>query len=374
MEEYVTLEMLVNKAVADEVTQKGLAEIALRRADAKFKAMVKCRILGDPTATELVPQRIASSAMRLSIPGENSMESVRGAMRSLEKGLGKKITSLTTTTKNMAVQVDGIYQLTRTVQSLSYLNVGLSMANLAVDVAGFVVVNDKLNMLSSEVQLAANKINKIANVQKNEKISDCQKLIMRFNALSSKIRRGDNINLDDLEHLIIDMRAYLSEMILNLHDDALGTELVLKIINSLLPAYTLLFSEFTKRYYYQHQCLPGNYEVFLKLYDELEDMNFRAKLHDHYFLDERLHSQDVLDRLNAQMLLGLNGRVQIEDQTAILQMLGTRERVEEFDRELDSFVESWVRDKTPVMAAASGASRDECLKFFDLDSRDDMEE
>lgn len=366
MEEYVTLEMLVNKTVADEVTQKGLAEIALRRADAKFKAMVKCRILGDATSTELVPQRVASSAMRLSIPGQNNMESVRGAMRSLEKGLGKKITSLTTTTKNMAVQVDGIYQLTRTVQSLSYLNVGLSMANLAVDVAGFVVVNDKLNMLSSEVQLAANKINKIANVQKNEKISDCQKLIMRFNALSSKIRRGDDINLDDLEHLIIDMRAYLSEMILNLHDDALGTDLVLKIINSLLPAYTLLFSEFTKRYYYQHQCLPGNYEVFLKLYDELEDVNFRAKLQDHYFLDERLHSQDVLDRLNAQMLLGLNGRVQIEDQTAILKMLGTKEKVEAFDKGLDRFVESWVRDKVPVIAADSGVSCEECLAFFDM--------
>ena len=44
MEDLVALEMLVKKSVADEVAQKGLVEIALRRADARFKAMIKCRI------------------------------------------------------------------------------------------------------------------------------------------------------------------------------------------------------------------------------------------------------------------------------------------------------------------------------------------
>lgn len=44
MDNMVTLEMLVDKTIADEVKEKGLAEIALRRGDAKFRAMVKCKI------------------------------------------------------------------------------------------------------------------------------------------------------------------------------------------------------------------------------------------------------------------------------------------------------------------------------------------
>lgn len=365
MENLVALEMLVKKSVADEVAQKGLAEIALRRADAKFKAMVKCQILGKAVASEGVPQKVASSAMQLSIPGTNSMESIRGTLRAFEKGIGSRVTALTATTKNMALQVDSIYSLTSSVRSLSYLNTGISMANLAVDVAGFIVVNDKLNVLNSEVQLVANNINKIANVQKNEKISDCQKLIMRFNSMSSKIQSGDEVNLDDLENLIIDMRAYISEMILNLHDESLGSELVLKIIFSLLPAYTLLFGEFTKRHYYEKLCLPANYDMFLKLYDELEEENFKEKLHDYYFLDQKMHSQEVLDALNAQTLIGLNGKVQIEDQSSMLQMLETKEKVEAFDRGLDSFVHSWAKEKIPVIAKDSGVSKKECLKVFD---------
>ena len=370
MEDLVALELLVKKSVADEVAQKGLAEIALRRADAKFKAMVKCRILGEAIASEEIPQRIASSAMQLSIPGTNSMESIRGTLRAFEKGLGKQVTALTATTKNMAIQVDSIYSMTSSVRSLSYLNIGISMANLAVDVAGFIVVNDKLNVLHSDVQLIANIIKKLAIVQKNEKISECQKLIMRFNSMSAKIQSADVVNLDDLENLIIDMRAYISEMILNLQNDVLETKLVLKIIFSLLPAYTLLFGEYTKRYYYGKQCLPANYEIFLKLYDELEGMNFRGRLHDYYFLDQKMHSQEVLDVLNAQTLLGLNGKVQIEDMASMLKMLETREKIEAFDRGLDSFVYSWVKEKVPVIAEDSGVSEKECMKFFDADFSD----
>ena len=365
MEDLVVLELLVEKSVADEVTQKKVAEIAMRRADAKFKSIIKCRVLGDSVSNNDVPHRVASSALQLGFSRTNSVESIRGTIRAFEKRLGTQVTALTETTKNMAVQVDNIYSLTSSVRAISYLNTGISMANLVVDVVGFIVVNNKLNALNTEVLLVANNVNKIANAQKNEKIAECQKLIMRFNSISSKLQNGDVVNLDDLENLIIDMRAYISEMILNLHDEALGTELILKIIFSLLPAYTLLFGDFTKHYYYEAHNLPANYEMFLKLYDELESVNFRGKLHDYYFLDQKMHSQEVLDVLNAQTLLGLNGRVQIEDQTSILQILETQEKVEAFDKGLDRVICSWAKEKVPVIANNSGVSEEECLKLFD---------
>ena len=364
MEEYVELKMLFEKSFADELLQKGMAEIVPRRADAKYRSFVKSQVLGKVVPGEEIPQRVAKAAMQLSIPETSNMENVRGALRVFEKGIGNQVNALTTTTKNMALNVDRIYQLTSSVKSLSYLNTGISLANLAVNVAGFLVMNGKINALNSEVQLVANYLSKTANVQKNGKISTCQKLIMRFNSMSAKIQSGDVIDLDVLEYLIIDMRAYISEMVLNLHDEALGTELVLKIIYSLLPAYTLLFGEFTKLYYYEKHCLPANYDMFLNLYDELEGVNFRGKLHDYYFIDQKMHSQDVLDILNAHTLLGLNGKVQIEDQTALLQILKTRDRVEQFDKGLDTLVHSWVKERIPIIAKKSGVSEKECLKLF----------
>lgn len=334
MDDLVTIEMLVNKAVADEISQKGLAEIALRRADAKFRAMVKARIIDDDISNSETPRRIAEELKKIKAPSDVSLVNVRGAIREFENGLGK-LTTLTTTTKNMALQVESICQATGIVQNLSYLNVGLSMANMAVDMIGFVAINTSLNQLNSEVQVVAKGVGKIVNAKKNEKITEFQRLVMRINSESSKIQGGSVIDADKLEELLIDLRAFISEMVRNLRDSVFEKELTLKIIYSLLPAYTQLLNEFTKRYYFQNQCLPANYEMFMGMYNELEDSDYRNELRDYYYLEKKLHSREILDILNAQTLVELNGRVQIEDQTYILQTLLTQEKVEEFDKSLD---------------------------------------
>lgn len=359
MDNMVALEMLVDKAIADEVREKGLAEIALRRADAKFRAMIKCKILGTSVGGEMVPEKLTSAAMNLSAQNSLGLDTVRNALYSLEKGTG----ALTVVTKNMAAQVDGIYQLTSSVRNISYLNTGLSLANTAVDMAGFIIVTEKLNVLNTEVQIVANKISKMANVQKNEKIATCQKLIMRCNAMVTKIK-DDEVDLDKLQDLLIDMRAFISEMIMDLHDEALSESLVLKMVYTLMPAYTSLFNEFLCRYYFQKNSVPVNYEMFLSLYGELESESFIERLQDYYFLEEKLHGADVLDILNAQTLIGLNGMVQIEDQLSVLKELGTKEKILLFEDGLTHYAENRMKEAIPVLAGESEMDEKECERFF----------
>ena len=257
MNNMVSLEMLVDKAIADEVREKGLAELALRRADAKFRAMVKCKIIDTSVDGKMVPEKLTSVTMSLNAQNCLGLDTVRNPLYSLEKGTG----NLTVLTKNMAAPVDGIYQMTSSVMNISYLNAGLSLANTAVDMAGFIIVAEKLNALNTEVQIVANKINKMANVQKNEKIATCQKLIMRYNAMVAKIK-DDEMDLDKLEDVLIDMRTFISEMIMDLHDEALKESLVLKMVYTLMPAYTLFFNEFLCRHYFQKYSVPVNYKIF----------------------------------------------------------------------------------------------------------------
>lgn len=360
MANMVALEMLVDKAIADEVSEKGLAEIALRRADAKFKAMIKCKILGTPVGGEMLPEKLSSAAMNLSAQNSLGLDTVRNALYSLEKGTGV----LTAATKNMAAQVDGIYQRTSSVMNISYLNAGLSLANTAVDVAGFIIVTEKLNVLNTEVQVVANKISKMANVQKNERIGTCQKLIMQCNAMAAKIKDGEDVDLDKLQELLIDLRAFISEMIMDLHDEALGESLVLRMVFTLMPAYTSLFNEFLRRYYFQKKAVPVNYEMFMSLYEELENESFIERLQDYYFLEEKLHGADVLDVLNAQTLIGLNGMVQIEDQLFVLKALGTKEKVLLFENGLSNYAERKLKEAIPVLAEECGMDEKACAGYF----------
>ena len=77
MNNMVSLEMLVDKAIADEVREKGLAELALRRADAKFRAMVKCKIIDTSVDGKMVPEKLTSVTMSLNAQNCLGLDTVR---------------------------------------------------------------------------------------------------------------------------------------------------------------------------------------------------------------------------------------------------------------------------------------------------------
>ena len=199
---------------------------------------------------------------------------------------------------------------------------------------------------------------------KNEKISVFQKLIMTYNLISSKIVHSEPVDNDDIEKLLIELRAFISEMFRNLQENALEKELVLNIIYGLLPAYTQLLGELLKRSYYERACLPANYSNFVSLYEELDNDDFRKSLEDYFFLNKKMRSQDVIDLVNAQSLFVINQGVLIEDQASMLKMFGSGEQYDAFELELDEIIKSMVREKIPAIAKEAGVDEAACKKYF----------
>lgn len=248
----------------------------------------------------------------------------------------------------MSVQVDQIFNTVNCVQTLSYLNTGLALANLAATVAGFAIVSDKLNKLSLEVQRLSSRINQITSILKQDIIGKYQELTMLYNQMTAKLAANEHINLDELERLLINMKAFLSTMVMNLNEKALQEDILLEIIYTMVPAYTSLLSEFVKTYYFAKQTNSPNYTIFLGLYDELENAWFKQQIFDYYLLDKRLPSLDVVDIINAQSLLGINGRVQVEDELDLVRMLGTKENYCNFENRIDEYVKAQVQMASAV--------------------------
>ena len=136
----------------------------MRRGDAKFKAMIKCNLANSSTSQKEATEKIVDAAMERVFKGNASdIKDVRVAV----KNLGKNIGGLSAVTKNIASQVDSIYQYTNTIKSLSFLNTGLSLTNIAIDAAGVIVIIDRLNQLNYELQGVAIKLDQIKNIKKN---------------------------------------------------------------------------------------------------------------------------------------------------------------------------------------------------------------
>ncbi len=366
MDNYVPIEVLMDKAMADEISAKGLAEIALRRTDAKFRAMVKCPVAGGLVSNNDLIGQVTSTALQLKKNNANIIE-VRGMIRGLEGGIRKneiQLNQLTSLAKTMASQVDGIYAASNVIQNLSYLNVGLSLANMAVNIVGFSMIRRKINELNIEIQSLALKVDQIINLEKNSKISICQKLIMRFNSMLAKIQDGDYINLDSLDQLIMEMRAFINEMIMNMYDRALDTELILKMVFTLMPAYTLLLRELIFRYYYKKGKLPPNYEIYLSIYDILTSNQIRTWMEDYYFLEQGNSGLEVLDILNAQILLVINSRVTIEDEVDLLHNCENKKEYIKLDHIFDASARSLLENSITKISEESEIDEKECRKIL----------
>lgn len=330
MMDKVILEILADRNLVDEVSESGFAEIALRRADAKFKALVKCKVLGNEFGTH-----DESISMVSEMIGKTDCENVKSALYLLKENTEL----LSSDTKKMSFKVEDIFKKNNTITKVSYLNTGLTLANLAVDVIGFTIVSQKLNTLNNEIQKFKQYIENTENILKNEKISYCQKLIMQCNLMFAIVKDNDEINLEEFEKLLIEMKSFISEMILNLHDKALKEEIVLNMIFTLMPAYTALLCEFLKHYYYKKNRIPDNYDIFISLYKELISERYIELLENHFFINEKYHFSDVIDMINAHIIISINGMAQVEEQSDILKILGSKEKIILFEDTLNSYID-----------------------------------
>ena len=339
MDQFTTIQMLVDRQAIPQLMKHQALEIVTRDAKAKYAPFIKAYFPeGGERTSALIQQLFGDSA-------SYNLEDVRGTMRMVRHDLN----SISKSCKNMSFQVDHIFNTVKSVQALSYLNVGLSLVNVGVSVAGFAMISRKLNVLSSEVQRMSQRLNQITAILKNNIISRFQTLTMLYNQMSAKLSKNETIDLDVLEKLIIDMRSFLSEMVRNLNEKTLQEEILLEIVYTLVPAYTALLSEFVKLYYFEHAENAPNYTMFLSLYDELEGSDFRKHLFDYYMLDRKLPNLDVIDILNTQSLLGINGRVQVEDELNLVRIFETEKKYNHFNKELDDLIRAQVQ----VASAAS---------------------
>ena len=117
-----------------------------------------------------------------------------------------------------------------------------------------------------------------------------------------------------------------------------------------MPGYTMLLGEFLKLYYFVYQDSPNNYDMFMSIYDELDDKTIRNTIFDYYMLDQKKPNIEVIDILNTQFLLGVAGKVQVETEMELVRPLKTSERFEEFEREVDEAIQSQIAQ---VLATAN---------------------
>lgn len=356
----VEIKMFVDSAVAADIKKKNFVEVVTRRANGRYKAFTKYQLSSIKNISEDKASELLNCVMNASKKNKTDMPSIRTMLSDMKKDMGFQFANLTDLTKNLSVDVDKIFSATKALKGLSYLNVGLSLANIAVDIAGFVIINKKLNELDGKVQALSDKMSDIEIVRNVREYRD---LIYTYNSFMEDISLKKEIDLKKFDEFVKDLTGYLNQILDYFEKQILDIEVLLTILNALLPAYTLAVCEYIDRYYFANNKVPANFDLYTNLFDRLGSKEFIDLLEDYFFFDKKLNTIDTMDAISAEVLLGINGRVQIEDQVAILEELKTRDKIEELDKLLEKYAEEQFKEDIIELSNESEVWKEELLQL-----------
>ncbi len=341
-----------------------LQELVFRRADKKFQQFVKAKIVDSNP-----PEEAAKQIMQAAVKVQDSFKKNKAAIHKVVNKINlaaKKLDLMDMNLDKISVNLDSIMNSMGDLENLAFVQIALSVINIAVDVAGFIIIAQKMNGLSNQLDQIAAALGDLKDISVENMRSDCEKLSLDYNSFVDKIQNKDAIKLDELEEYLKRSKPFISKLVRLLEKKAVDTEVLLNMIFTLLPAYTSILSIFLKAYYTEKHSTPSNYENFLDVYQDINSPEFRNSVQDYYLLEKGFNYSAVIDILNVQLYTVFSERLELEDELTLLEIFGDKEYAA-FEKGLDKAVLKEITEKAEEISENCGEYADECRRILKLE-------
>ncbi len=355
MSDYVEITIKVPKGKAKYLENNKIFEIVLRDAKKRYMPFVDCLIVNNP---HLDADKIYKVLQPTPLKGVKKQDIERTIH--LARTIGRHVQVSDGTGKSVSQEMSGLVprfeQILRlsNVKNLKSLNAGLTALNLAVTVTGFMVIGNKLNDMEKDMR----KLDQLKDIELDKIHSTFHHLAMRFNSLSAKRRDRDEVDRDTLEEYLRDTNAFIRDRLMRAVQkgtfDKETTEQLLAMIWTLLPSYTLILCDFERSYYFEKHRIHDNHKTYMNLYEELQSEAFTARVHDHMFLEQKMHAEDALIAVTLQKILVNEQLIAVHDQMTLAQETGTEEEY----MILDDIISESVRDYAQELVRQNAAEED----------------
>ena len=358
--EAVTL--LVDKTAANEINKKGLAEIAFRRADQKFRSMIKYRVLN--SCDESTGQKILEAALGQSDANSHAISQLQHVIKNVDLS-AKKLASMDGKVDKIAAVMDSFQFQFPKLAKLSFLNAGISLANIAVDVKGFLIINESINGLSNELSSLKSELSSLKQLNFDADISrPAQELKVRYGFFCDWLKTGKTIPISDLEDYLERINPYLSSIINLLDNESLDRESILNYVFTLFPVYASVLSMYLKAFFNENRCAPTNYDQFLSVFEQLNASHLHDIVLDQFFLPGKYTYEETVHILGCSSLALFSERLQIDDLLVLLETYYEDEMFSKFDEGLTELAEDRISKEVVNISERSGVPLEECRRIL----------
>lgn len=332
----VVITLKVSEEIAKLIQEKGLAELVIRRRDAKYKLFYNALLEGK---TDSVRQEAEKKALELLSENEHSLNRIQKVLKGISEN-NKGILALSENAKINLNQLEKIAGGMQKLEKLQYLQIGLQCANIAVDIAGFVMVYNKLSAVENKIADLKKDVVNIHVLLTNEKIAKFTKLSATFGFVMQKIKDNDPIDRDTLDEFLTDMHSFMKNLKLDFLSDVVDGEIIMEMIISLLSSYTMILGEYIRNYYFEKGKLPSTLNNYMAVYRELLEKDFCDRATEYLFIHRKMNFADAIEANNAQKIIILKYLANIEDLIQVLKATRSKEEYFKFISSVDDAIKA----------------------------------
>ena len=367
-ERNILKKILVDEETAKRLEQleekgKELIEITFRTKEGYIESIPKALLekgIDDNSSNDIL------ETLAKKVDGLASKEQVGNAVKAIKDAEGK-IDGLSSNIKNLSTQFGRVFQDAKVLKTISFVNTGLNVANLVVNVAGFIIIAKKLNDLDAKItkdlESLSAKVDKLIANTTNEHYSKWHKLILDYNNVADYI---DETSLKEIGELLSETRSFFTLLLADYHQNIVDGDICLEMLTGLLPVYTSLLDLYIVKHYTAKQSLPNNYEQFMSVYEDVLASSVLAKMTDLLFIDKQLNWNVTQHAVDSYVCSVINYATRIQDRTKLIQFFETEAKLKAYDERVKQHVEEEAMSYADEIAEDLGISSSECKRVMQL--------
>ncbi len=353
--------LLMDSKALSELEKKGFAEIVSRQKNGKFKSMIKYAIsrTNDASTKDILYESLKRQAL--------TNKQFTSAFKSVNKNLGnisEKLIGMSSELRNVSSSVDAVFANTNLIKNLSFLNTGLSAANLGVNIAGFVIISAQLNNMEKNLNKSLSRIEKnvekLTNFNEIEFRSIAHEIVLEFNDMCQTLVSGGHVELTDQRKFMDKMNTYCHMIVDFMNEDVMDMGMLLDVLFSILPAYSTIFENFIYDYYFEKKMMPASYKEYLSVFSKILDDSLIQKIADHLFLNQKLSSEETFNAINALEGSVLSYATGIIDRADLVKMIRDKNQYDQLMNDIDMSVKEELDNEANDIAKLIGKSTEEC--------------
>lgn len=331
--------------IADALKGKKELEIFIRN-----DTDTKCRMIKKAAIERIPPEKAEQvrQALNQAGLGANAQNVIQPIMPGQVCDLMRKQDYMAMRQMLMRTEV-----LNKGLSKLMWVQTALSAMNLAATVAGTVIICQKLDGLSGKLDKLAQSVESIKRIQLETDIRrHCRALIQEYKVFSSDAEKGRPISEEKLLDVIKKYHSYLVSAFELRKQFPL--EVMMEIINGLLPAFANLIMLYDQNFYHREKCVHVLHQDWISFFDCLSSEPFLSEIQADLFLNQQMHNADVNRSLDIQTLAAQGWKANIQMTLEELQACDSREEYRQMQELTDQCVTLYAQQLQTALEAVLG--------------------